>query len=155
MLSGGNEVEGGDNSTEMSDSEGLAEDIEVEGGGDRVNVSDNPAGSSEDLSDGPAEDMVEDLHNLLFLHGPHPQPRGENVDGADGGLVLDNREQEGDIDDNLPPEFRYLRDIDYNQPRSPRRGDVVKYFDFNYEGWLRVQVVSKHKKSLKYVGPVN
>ena len=26
------------------------------------------AGSSEDLADGPAKDMIKDLHNLLFLH---------------------------------------------------------------------------------------
>ena len=52
-------------------------------------------------------------------------------------------------------EYRYLRELQYNQPRQPRRGDIVKYFDFNFEGWLRVQVVSQHKKSSKYAGSVN
>ena len=77
--------------------------------------------SSEDLFDGQAEDMLEDLHNLLFLHGPQPQ-------GADGGaageagaslLVEDlEREQQNVVveEDSLPPEFCYLREINYNQP---------------------------------------
>ena len=43
----------------------------------------------------------------------------------------------------------------YNQPRQPRRGDIVKYFDFNYEGWLRVRVVSQHTKTSRYAGSVN
>ena len=36
--------------------------------------------SSEELSDGQAEDMIEDFHNL-YLHGPQPQG------GVDGGAV--------------------------------------------------------------------
>ena len=45
--------------------------------------------------------------------------------------------------------------MNYNQPRSPRTGNIIKCFDFNYEGWLRVRVVSKHKKTSKYAGSVN
>ena len=75
-------------------------------------------------------------------------------------MALVHNEQEGDegdvnVENDLPPEFHYLREIDYNQPRSPRRGDVIKYFNFNYEGWLRVRVVSKHKKLSNYAGSVN
>ena len=57
--------------------------------------------------------------------------------------------------DNLPEEYQYLRNLQYNQPRQPKRGDIVKYFDFNFNGWLRVRVVSQHKKSSKYAGSVN
>ena len=114
--------------------------------------------SSEELSDGQAEDMLEDLHNLLYLHGP--QPRGEADMGAAGGAALGEQLPgvEEDIHaevDTLPEEYHYLRELQYNQPREPRRGDIIKYFDFNFEGWLRVQVVSKHKKSSKYAGSVN
>ena len=31
----------------------------------------------------------------------------------------------------------------------------MKYFDFNFNGWLRIRVVSQHKKSSKYFGSVN
>ena len=113
----------------------------------------NPASSSEDLSDGQMEDMVEDLHNLLFLHGPQPQVQGEG--GAVRVEEQENVEDDEIVVDDLPPEYRYLRQLSYNQPRQPRKGDVVKYFDFNYDGWLRVRVTSKHKKSSKYAGSVN
>ena len=67
--------------------------------------------------------------------------------GAVGGEV--------GVVDSLPEEYRYLRNLNYNQPRQPKHGDIVKYFDFNFEGWLRVRVVSQHKKSSKYAGSVN
>ena len=113
----------------------------------------NPASSSEDLSDGQLEDMVEDLHNLLFLHGPQPQVQGEG--GAVRVEEQENAEDDEIVVDDLPPQYRYLRQLSYNQPRQPRKGDVVKYCDFNYDGWLRVRVTSKHKKSSKYAGSMN
>ena len=67
----------------------------------------------------------------------------------------ENAEDDEIVVDDLPPEYRYLRQLSYNQPRQPRKGDVVKYLDFNYDGWLRVRVTSKHKKSSKYAGSVN
>ena len=88
-LSGAEELSDGSAGSNIDLAENR-EVLSVSPGGDRVEVSDNPTVSSEDLSDGPAEDMVEDLHNLLFLHGLHPQPQGENVDGADGGMALVN-----------------------------------------------------------------
>ena len=57
-LSDGDEEDGGGNDIGISETEVLPDDDRVEDG-DRV--LDNPTGSSEDLSDGPAEDMVEDL----------------------------------------------------------------------------------------------
>ena len=32
---------------------------------------------------------------------------------------------------------------------------MVKYFVFDYAGWLRVSIISQHKKSSKYAGSVN
>ena len=128
----------------------------------------NLASSSEDLSDGQLEDMVEDLHNLLFLHGPQQQLQdageaGREVEqesledeGAAGRVEEQERVEAGDtVEDDLPQEYRYLRNLHYNQPRQPKKGDIVKYFDFNYDGWLRVRVTSTHKKSSKYAGSVN
>ena len=113
----------------------------------------SPVSSGDDLSDGQVEDMVEDLHNLLFLHGPQPLVEGE----GDAARMEEQEEEEREQAqvDELPPEYRYLRQINYNQPRQPRRGDIVKYFDFNFDGWLRVRVTSQHKKSSKYAGSVN
>ena len=69
----------------------------------------NPASSSEDLSDGQLEDMVEDLHNLLFLHGPQPQVQGEG--GAVRVEEQENVEDDEIVVDDLPPEYRYLRQL--------------------------------------------
>ena len=111
--------------------------------------------------------MVEDLHNLLFLHGPQVQDAGgagreveqeiPEDEGGAGRVEEQERVEAVDniVEDDLPPEFHYLRNLHYNQPRQPRRGDIVKYFDFNYNGWLTVRVTSTHKKSSKYAGSVN
>ena len=111
---------------------------------------------------------MEDLHNLLYLHGPqqHLQDAGgagrvveqERVEDEGGaGRVEEQERVEADnvVEDDLPQEYRYLRSLNYNQPRQPKKGDIVKYFDFNYDGWLRVRVTSAHKKSSKYAGSVN
>ena len=126
--------------------------------------------SAGDISDGQAEDMLSDLHNLLYFHGPlqggeasdsdapgdaghqdDPSPETLNQ-GSTSGSVHNTEgrdsaqpdEEAGAVGgevgvvDSLPEEYRYLRNLNYNQPRQPKRGDIVKYFDFNFEGWLRV-----------------
>ena len=94
--------------------------------------------------------MIQDLHNLLHLPGPLHQSEDE-------AQIVDEEQQAADVEleDDLPMEYRYLRELEYNQPRSPRKNNVIKYFDFNYDGWLRIQVISKHKKLSKYAGLVN
>ena len=132
--------------------ESLQSDADAE-----VDIPPDNIDSSEDLLDDHAEDMIKDLHNLLFLQGP--QPQGDDVEGAVGQNV--EQQQEADLDanlddqDNLPQDYHYLRELQYNKPRQPKKGDVVKYFDFNYDRWLRVEVVSQHKKTSKYAGSIN
>ena len=161
--------------------------------------------SAEEISDGQAEDMLSDLHNLLYFHGPlqggelagseasgevgQDDPSrvtlnpilgsynniGENnsetlqeeqlVEEASGSRAsLDNIQQPEEVgaaggagaeEDTLPERYHYLRNLEYNQPRQPRRGDIIKYFDFDFDGWLRVRVISQHKKTSRYAGSVN
>ena len=91
--------------------ESLQSDADAE-----VDIPPDNIDSSEDLLDDHAEDMIKDLHNLLFLQGP--QPQGDDVEGAVGRNV--EQQQEADLDanlddqDNLPQDYHYLRELKYN-----------------------------------------
>ena len=75
--------------------------------------------SSDELSDGQAEDMLSDLHNLLFFHGPAAQG-GDDADNDEADRVDEQAEAEAaaddeipelmedNLEDSLPQEFRYL-----------------------------------------------
>ena len=91
--------------------------------------------------------MLSYFHNLLFFHGPtvHCNVDGDNNNG-DGEGDLDKLEAgafadipeglEDNLEDSLPQEYWYLCDLNYNQPRQPRCGDIVKYFDSNFNRGL-------------------
>ena len=101
--------------------------------------------NADELFEDQEEDIIENLCSLLYFHGGGDGEEGENngsgynynedgdnIEGRDDLKAAEgdaDNPEEDNLEDSLPEYFLYLRNLYYNQPR---RGDVVKYFDFNY-----------------------
>ena len=72
------------------------------------------------------------------------------TDGATSG------ESDGCPDDTVVDEEQFERmrlfvtRFHINQSHRPRRGDLVSYFDSQYEDWITVRVIGTNKKTSKY-----
>ena len=70
--------------------------------------------------------------------------------GATGG-ESDSSSDNPDMEDEQLERMRIFVNRFYiNQSRRPRRGDLVSYFDSEYEDWITVRIIGTNKKTSKH-----